>query len=193
MTVGERWICQVCWKSNNARDTACWKCRSPRELPREAVQGQREALAARALQPEVVPDLVVALPVVIFRSYAKAWQRGGLGMLVVPLLMAFAGYAELGPLLVTGGLAIGLIGFGFLAGEVIEGMREREVWAFLVGLVLAIVGGIGSVVAFQAFAPDLIHPGAVRFGSLIVFGGAGAAALAGLVLLLTRGRRAPPA
>jgi hypothetical protein len=186
MTAAERWICQVCWKSNSPLDRACWKCKAPRDLEKAEIEETRKAIAARALQPEVVPDLVVALPVVIFRSYAKAWMRGGMGMVAVPILMGLAGVVDVGQLLVTGGLAVGLIGFGIAAGEVVDGMREREVWAFVVGLILSIVGAIGSVVAFQAFAPDLISAGTVRLGSLVVFGGAGAAALAGLVLLYTR-------
>jgi hypothetical protein len=186
MTPARRWICQVCWKSNSPLDAACWKCKAPRDIAKDDVEETRKAIAARALQPEVVPDLVVALPVVIFRSYAKAWTRGGMGMLAVPILMGLAGVVDVGQLMVTGGLAVGLVGFGIVAGEVVDGMREREVWAFVVGLILSIVGAIGSVVAFGAFAPDLLSPGSVRLGSLIVFGGAGAAALAGLVLLYTR-------
>lgn len=186
MTAPERWICQVCWKSNSPLDHACWKCKAPRDIEKDEVEETRKAIAARAMQPEVVPDLVVALPVVIFRSYAKAWLRGGMGMFAVPILMGLAGVVDVGQLMVTGGLAVGLVGFGIVAGEVVDGMREREVWAFVVGLILSVVGAIGSVVAFQAFAPDLISPGSVRLGSLIVFGGAGAAALAGLVLLYTR-------
>lgn len=65
-------------------------------------------------------------------------------------------------------------------------MRDREVWAFVVGLGLAVAGGIGSVIAFDAFLPGVINPTAVRWGSIIVFGGAGMAAAAGLVLMYLR-------
>ena len=57
-------------------------------------------------------------------------------------------------------------------------------WAYLVGIVLSLAGGIGSVVAFSIFAPDLINPAAIRWTSLFVFGGAAVAAIAGLVMLL---------
>jgi hypothetical protein len=186
MTLPERWICAVCWKSNSPRDPACWKCRTERDIPRDAVEDQRKAIAAKGLEPEVIPDLVVALPVVIFRSYAKAWMRGGMGMLAVPVLLGLGGVTDLGQLLVTGGLAVGLVAFGIAAGEVVEGMREREAWAFVVGLILAVVGGIGSVAAIDAFAPGLISVGAVRVVSLLVFGGAAIAAASGLVLLYIR-------
>jgi hypothetical protein len=76
--------------------------------------------------------------------------------------------------------------FGFLAGEVADGMRDRETWAFVVGLGLAVVGAIGSVLAFDLFLPGLINPTAVRWGSIVVFGGAGLAAAAGLVLMFLR-------
>ena len=141
MTAAPRWICQVCWKSNSPLDGACWKCKAPRDIEKDQVEETRKAIAARAIQPEVVPDLVVALPVVIFRSYAKAWTRGGMGMLAVPILMGLAGVVDVGQLMVTGGLAVGLVGFGIVAGEVVDGMREREAWAFVVGLILSIVGG----------------------------------------------------
>ena len=68
-------------------------------------------------------------------------------------------------------------------------MRDREAWAFLMGLALAVVGSIGSVLAVETFAPGLIHPTAVRWSSLVVFGGAGLAAAAGLVLMYLRRER----
>ena len=62
-------------------------------------------------------------------------------------------------------------------------------WAFLVGVALSVVGGIGSVLAFEVFAPDLFNPIAIRWFSLLVFGGAGLAAGAGLVLMFVRRER----
>jgi hypothetical protein len=186
MTSAGRWICKVCWKSNHPAQDACWKCRSPRDVEDAAVESHRAAIAARHDRPEAIPDIVVALPVVIFRGYARAWQRGGLGAFAVPLLMGFAGVTDIGWLLVTGGFAVGLVATGFLAAEAADGMRDREAWAFVVGLVLSVVGAIGSVLAFEAFAPGLLSPTAVRWGSVIVFGGAGLAAAAGLVLMVVR-------
>ena len=63
-------------------------------------------------------------------------------------------------------------------------MRNREIWAYLVGIVLSVAGGIGSVFAFNAFGPGLISPTAIRWLGLIVFGGAGIAAGAGLFMVL---------
>ena len=147
------------------------------------VEERRAAAAARAEQPEAVPDIVVALPVVIFRSYARVWMRSGIGLLALPLVLAFGGVADLTWLLFTGGFAAALVVTGFLAGEVSEGMRDREIWAFLVGVGLSVVSVIGSVMAFEVFAADLINPNAVRWGSVIVFGGAGVAAIGGLVMM----------
>ena len=153
------------------------------------MEATRAAAAAAAERPEAVPDIVVALPVVIFRGYARAWLRGGLGVLGLLLLMAFSGVTDPGYLLVTGGLGAGLVFSGILAGEASEAMRNREVWAFIVGIGLAVVGVVGSVLAFDAFAPGLLSPTAVRWGSVMVFGGAGAASIAGLVLLFVRRER----
>jgi hypothetical protein len=180
------WTCPVCWKSNRAQDPACYRCKTPRGLDEAQVEAQRKVHEARAEQPEVVPDLVVALPVVIFRSYARVWRRGGMGALAVPALMLFGGVTDPGWLLATFALAAGLIACGFAAGEVVDGMRGREVWAFAMGIVLSVIGLVGSIFAFQVLAPGLIHPTAVRWGSVIVFGGAGLAALGGLVLLFVR-------
>jgi hypothetical protein len=180
------WTCAVCWKSNRGQDPVCYRCKSPRDLTPDQAEEQRKVNAAIAEKPEVVPDLVVALPVVIFRGYAKAWRRGGFGVLGILALEVFGGVTNVGALLVTGALAVGLLACGFAAGEVIEGMRGRETWAFIVGIGLSIVGVIGSISAFQILAPGLIHPTAVRWGSVIVFGGAGVAAAAGLVMLFVR-------
>jgi len=180
------WTCQVCWKSNRPQDPVCYRCKSRRGLTPDEAEAERKALEARAELPEVVPDLVVALPVVIFRGYARAWRRGGIGILAILALEVFGGVHNVGALLVTGALGFGLVACGFAAGEVIEGMRGREVWAFIFGIGLSIIGVIGSITAFQVLAPGLIHPTAVRWGSLIVFGGAGVAAAAGLVLLFLR-------
>jgi hypothetical protein len=70
-------------------------------------------------------------------------------------------------------------------------MRNREVWAFITGIVLSVVAVIGSITAFSVFAPGLVNPTAVRWGSLIVFGGAGLAAVGGLVMLIRATRNAP--
>ncbi len=186
MVFADGWTCQVCWKSNRLQDAACYRCKSPRGLTQDEAEAQRKAMAARAERPEVVPDLVVAFPVVIFRGYAKAWRRGGLGVLGLLALEVFGGVTNVGALLITGALGFGLLACGFAASEVIEGMRGREVWAFIFGIGLSIIGVIGSISAFQILAPGLIHPTAVRWGSVVVFGGAGVAAAAGLVLLYVR-------
>ena len=186
MTVGDRWICQVCWKSNHPEAVACWHCRTDRGLDETKVEAQRVAVATKKEAPEAIPDIVVALPVVIFRGYAKTWLRGGLGLIALPIVLGLGGVTDLTYLLFSGALAAGLIVFGFLAGEVADGMRDREVWAFIVGVGLSVVGAIGSVLAFQVFLPDLISPTAIRWGSIIVFGGAGLAAAAGLVLMFVR-------
>ena len=189
MTVGDRWICQVCWKSNHPQAVACWKCKTSRDIDTTQVESQREAVAAQKERPEAVPDIVVALPVVIFRGYAKTWLRGGLVLLAAPVLLGVGGVTDVGYLLLSAGFAAGLIVVGFAAGEVAEGMRDREAWAYVLGLVLSVVGAIGSVLAFEAFAGDLVNPVAVRWFSLLVFGGAGLAAGAGLVLMFVRRNR----
>ena len=131
-------------------------------------------------------DIVVALPVVIFRVYAKAWLRGGLIVLGLLILIAFGGVTDTGYLLLTGGLGAGLVVIGFLAGEVSDAMRDREPWSYVVGVGLAVAGAIGSIYAFNVLAPDILSPTAIRWTSVIVFGGAGLAALAGAVLIFIR-------
>ena len=160
MTFADGWTCRACWKGNRA--------------------------AAREERPEAVPDIVVALPVVIFRSYGKAWLRGGLVVLGLLIFIAFGGVTDVDYLLLTGGMGAGLVVIGFLAGEVSEAMRDREPWAYIVGIGLAVAGAIGSVYAFNVLAPDILSPTAIRWTSVIVFGGAGLAALAGAVLLFVR-------
>lgn len=187
MTTGT-WICKVCWQRNRARDEVCWRCKSEPVSDEDQVEARRkehgQALAARAQRAQAVPDALVAVPVVVFRSYAKAWQRGGLGLVGVLLLMAFGGVTDVLWLALTIGFAVGLFIIGIVSGEVAEGMRNRETWAYLAGIAISVAGGIGSVLAFDVFAPGLISPTAVRWVSLFVFGGAAVAAIAGLVMLL---------
>ncbi len=140
-------------------------------------------------KPEAVPDIVVALPVVIFRGYSRVWLRGRLGVMGLLILLVFGGVTDVDYLLLTGGLGAGLIVFGILAGEVSDAMRNREVWAFLVGVGLSVVGAIGSILTFSIFAPDLVNPTGIRVGSIVVFGGAGVAAIAGLALMFKRRER----
>jgi hypothetical protein len=186
------WVCKVCWKWNRPEDDPCYKCKTARGVTDETeVEAQRKALEAKAALPEPVPDIVVAVPVVIFRSYGRVWLRGGIGLLGLLALEAFAAISDPIWFALTGGFAAGLMVCGFLAREVAEGMRNREVWAFLVGILLSLVAVIGSISAFSVFAPDLVNLNAVRWGSLIVFGGAGVAALVGLVMVLRHGRGEP--
>jgi len=106
-----------------------------------------------------------------------------LGLLI---LIAFGGVTDTGYLLLTGGLGAGLVVIGFLAGEVSDAMRDREPWSYVVGVGLAVAGAIGSIYAFNVLAPDILSPTAIRWTSVIVFGGAGLAALAGAVLIFIR-------
>ena len=62
-------------------------------------------------------------------------------------------------------MSAGLIVFGFLAAEAADGMRDREPWAYVVGIVLAVVGAIGSVMAETSLTPppwDLRQQGLLR-------------------------------
>jgi hypothetical protein len=154
------------------------------------VAAHREALEAKAAAPEPVPDIVVALPVWVFRGYARVWLRGGIGLLGLLALMAFGGVTDMIWYALTAGFAAALVACAFLAGEVADGMRNREVWAFITGIVLSVAAVIGSITAFNVFAPGLVNPSAVRWGSLIVFGGAGVAAAGGLVMLVRASRAA---
>jgi hypothetical protein len=190
VTAGDQWVCKVCWKLNRPRDEVCWRCKAPRGTTEEGeVTRHREALEAKAAMPEPVPDLVVAVPVTVFRGYGKAWVRGGLALFGLLALIALGGVTDMAYLGLTGGMGAGLVICGLLAGEVSEGMRNREIWAYVAGIALSVAGGIGSVFAFNAFAPDLFSPTAVRWLSLIVFGGAGIAAIVGLVMVLRAAAR----
>src|SRR5215210_444883 len=65
MTFRDGWICKACWKSNRPQDPYCLRCRTPRDADEAAVEAARAAKEAAAARPEAVPDIVVALPVVI--------------------------------------------------------------------------------------------------------------------------------
>jgi cell shape-determining protein MreD len=164
----------------------CYRCKTPREADDAQIEERKAAAAAQAATPEKVPDLLVALPVVIFRSYSRVWIRGGLGVLGILAFLVFGGVTDIGYLALTGGLGAGLVVIGFLAGEVSDAMRNREAWAFIIGAGLSVVAVVGSVMAFEILAPGLVNPTAIRWGSVIIFGGAGVAAIAGLVLLYAR-------
>jgi len=179
VTFAEGWTCRACWKGNRPQDVACYRCKTPRDADEATVEAQREAAATKQERPEAVPDIVVALPVVIFRSYGKAWLRGGLIVLGLLIFIAIGGVTDTGYLLLTAGMGAGLVLIGFLAGEVSEAMRDREPWAYIVGVGLAVAGAIGSIYAFNVLAPDILSPIAIRWTSVIVFGGAGLAALTG--------------
>ena len=186
MTFADGWVCKACWKSNRPKDPVCYRCKTPRDADDDTVEAIRAEAEARAERPEAVPDAVVALPVVIFRSYARVWQRGGFGVLAVLVLIAIGGVTDPGYLLLTGALGAGLIVCGFLATEAAEEMRNREVWAFAIGIIISVVAVVSSVFAIDVLAPGVFDPTAVRWVSAIVFGGAGLAAAAGLVLLFIR-------
>ena len=116
VTVGDQWVCKVCWKLNRPRDEVCWRCKAPRGTTEEGeVAKHREVMEAKAAAPEPVPDIVVALPVSIFRGYGKAWVRGGFVTFGLLALMAFGGVTDFGYLAVTGAFGVGLIVCGLLA------------------------------------------------------------------------------
>jgi hypothetical protein len=55
-----------------------------------------------------------------------------------------------------------------------------------------VVAVIGSITAFSVLAPDLVNPNAIRWGSVVVFGGAGVAAMVGLYTVVTAGKAKRP-
>jgi hypothetical protein len=189
MTFAGGWVCRSCWLSNRPRDEVCYRCKTPRHADDAEIEARRKAAEEKAAQPEVVPDIVVALPAVIFRVYSRVWMRGGIGVGGLLALLLLAGVTDVTWLLLTLGFAIGLVVFGFVAGEVSDGMRDREPWAFVAGMIMAVVAAIGSLLAFSVFAPGLVNPTAIRWASAIVFGGAALAAGAGLVLLFINRER----
>jgi hypothetical protein len=190
MTFSDGWVCRACWLANRPRDAVCYRCKTPRDADEAQIEAQRKAAEERAAKPEAVPDIVVALPAVVFRVYSRVWMRGGIGLGGLLALLIFSGVTDVTWLLLTAGFCGGLIVFGFMAGEVSDGMRDREPWAFVAGVIMSVVAAIGSVLAFSVFAPGLVNPNAIRWASVIVFGGAGLAAAAGLVLLYVNRERA---
>jgi hypothetical protein len=190
MTFLDGWVCRACWLANRPRDEVCYRCKTPRHADEAQIEAQRKAAEERAAQPEAVPDIVVALPALVFRVYARVWMRGGIGLGGLLALLVFSGVTDVTWLLLTAGFCGGLIVFGFMAGEVSDGMRDREPWAFVAGVIMSVVAAIGSVLAFSVFAPGLVNPNAIRWASAITFGGAGLAAAAGLVLLFVNRERA---
>ena len=186
MTFADGWTCRACWKSNRPQDVRCYRCKVPRDADDGAIADHRAEVAARAEKPEAVPDIVVALPVVIFRGYSRVWLRGGMVVLLLLAFLVFGGVTDVGYIVLTGGLGVGLIVFGFVAGEVADAMRNREPWSFAIGTGMSVVAVVGSVYAFEMLGPGLFDPTAIRWASVIVFGGAALAAMAGLVLLFMR-------
>jgi hypothetical protein len=80
MTFLDGWVCRACWLANRPRDEVCYRCKTPRHADEAQIEAQRKAAEERAAQPEAVPDIVVALPAVVFRVYARVWMRGGIGL-----------------------------------------------------------------------------------------------------------------
>jgi hypothetical protein len=189
MTFSDGWVCRACWLANRPRDEVCYRCKTPRDADESQIEARRKAAEERAARPEPVPDIVVALPAVVFRVYSRVWMRGGIGLGGLLALLVFGGVTDVTWLLLTAGFCGGLVVFGFIAGEVSDGMRDREPWAFVAGMIMSVVATIGSVLAFSVFAPGLVNPNAIRWASAIVFGGAGLAAAAGLVLLYVNRER----
>ena len=134
----------VCWKSNRGiQDATCWQCASPRGLTESAAEVERkarEAVIANRAKP--VPDLLVALPVVVFAATPRTWRRGGLSLLAVQVLHGDGRHDRRSLVATASGVRL-------LADEVMDGMRERTIWAFVVGLILSVVGAVGSVLAIS--------------------------------------------
>ena len=69
-------------------------------------------------------------------------------------------------------------------------MRNREVWAFVLGVGLSSWRSSGPSRAFESSRLISSIRTASGSASLVVFGGAGVAAIAGLVMMYTRRERA---
>ena len=106
-------------------------------------------------------------------------------MLGFLILIVIGGVTDVGHLLLTGGMGGGLIVCGILAGEVAEEMRIREAGVRRRDRHLRRGGRLIGPGRGRRRS-GLFDPTAVRWLSAIVFGGAGLAAAAGLVLLFLR-------
>lgn len=131
MTI-DGWICPACWKRNKASAGRCFMCKLPRGADPMVVKAQRTAVEQAARQPvaEAVPDTVVAIPALVFMVNAWLYRAESVLILVVSVLSIVV----VPLMIVVGPLAAG-IGWlmARLSNAVADGMRERRVWAFLVG------------------------------------------------------------
>lgn len=152
MAFADGWVCRACWKPNRQRDTRCYVCKVPRGADSAAVETERKAREAAKLnpRPESAPDWLVALPVVVFNAEGWVWRVLAivLAILAVPVGV-IVGFAATIVLLVIAaiGYVLGRV-YPFLA----TNMRERRLWAFVLGLLLSGPPG-ASIVSVAASWP----------------------------------------
>jgi hypothetical protein len=194
----DAWICRACWNRNKVGADRCAVCRTSRYAEDRDVEVQRRALQeAETTVDEVVPDGIVAVPVAVFLAMVWVQKISAIFVVLFTLLVA-----PLLPLFLPfGGLLAGIYWVvGKVYKSVVAGMRDREAWAFLVGMLLTGVIGVGGVfgLVFGMLNPDVIaqQPEWARSLGVTVYIwlntlvnlGAAACAFAGLVLTLTRPR-----
>ena len=196
MAFADGWVCRACWKPNRQRDERCYVCKVPRGADASFVEAERKAreLANKQPRPEQVPDWLVALPAVVFAWMGWLYRKGAIVVVFFSLLLIFVS-----PLLTLVGFGVAIAYYvnGVVYRAISNGMRNRAIWAFFVGLLLTGLPAASFIYVQIAFP---VPPGqipasaeatvnlvmAVSWVNALVCGLAAACALVGLVLFFTR-------
>jgi hypothetical protein len=192
MPAPNTWICRGCWKPNRLRDARCFMCKLPRDADAAQIQHQAAVNQARTAPPDL-PDIVLNVPVIIFRWYAR-----GLLLIAVLLFVILVGEATSGAPdahVIQGALVMGAcLGAGILFRALAGAMQDGNPWVYMTALVAA--GAMTALAAVQLFVLPVplgtgIDPRAATVRTwitLVISGSAAICAGVGLAISVSRAR-----
>lgn len=199
VTFADGWICLACWKPNQRGDERCYRCKALRGAGPATATPEPSDPAAQAVESsraEAVPDIVVAVPAMVFSWMGWIWRKCAVLFLILSVLLAIV---DLATALVGVGIAAVYYLIGLVYRAIANGMRDRALWALLTGVVVA---GIPTathvyVLFFAQMSPlpaatpepvatIIAVSAALSWLSLAMNGSAAGCALVGLVLVVVR-------
>ena len=199
VTFADGWICLACWKPNQRGAERCYRCKAPRGAGPAKATPEPSDPAAQAVESsgaEAVPDIVVAVPAMVFSWMGWIWRKCAVLFLILSVLLAIGDLA-------TGLVGVGIAAVYYLIGlvyrAIANGMRDRALWALLTGVVVAGIPTAAHIYVLffaqmsplPAATPDVVATimgvsVALSWLSLAMNGSAAGCALVGLVLAVVR-------
>ena len=185
MAIDGAWMCRACWKTNRPQDTRCYRCHTRRDADQATIDRRRGMSGAPMAKDDArgMLEVLLSLPAVVFSFFWRLNVLGGILFLVLAALFAVSADGHLAALVALG-FAAGTFLLAILMRWTSGAMRERNLWGWVVGLVVSLTYAGVELWGLQALPKGTGNPMWEAVAVIVVFGLAALLAALGLLFQL---------